>query len=110
MPRAALVVQTIEVDGLEPTYTAAEAAGNSFANTGDQFLHVKNGSAADVDVTVQTPAKVGGIDIEEVVVTVTAGEERMIGPFPPGVFNQASGEVYVDYEDETTVTVAAFKL
>lgn len=110
MARAALTVQEIDFDGLEPAYVAAEGDGNSVANTGEQFVHVKNGSGVSVTVTVQTPATVQGIDIDEVEVAIAAGEERMIGPWPPAVYNQAGGLVYVDYSAVTTVTVGAFKL
>jgi hypothetical protein len=74
-------------------------------------LHVKNGSAASINVTLQTPVQVGALAVAENVVAVPAGAERMVGRLRPGVYNRASGSVdpgtvYVDFSDVTTVTVA----
>lgn len=107
MPRASLSVQKIARSGLEPSYTAAEVDGNSFANPGleQRILHVKNGATAVV-VTCKTPRQVDGLDVAELAVTVPAGEERMIGPFPTKTFTQGDGTVHVDYDDVSNVTVA----
>lgn len=111
MARTTLSVQTIDVDGLEASYTAANGDGHSFANDGRVILHVKNDDAADKTITIQTPATTReGVDIDEVEVTVTAGEDRFIGPFSRKNFNQASGVVYVDYSAVTSVTIAALKV
>lgn len=110
MARTSLTVQDISISGVTPSYSSANVDGNSFANDGDVFLHVKNGSGSDITLTVQTPAKVNGVDIEEVTVTVSAGSEEMVGPFPTTTFNQSGGVVYADYSAVTTVTVAAIKL
>lgn len=107
---AVLTVQTIAIAGLEPTYAAAAGGGDSFPNTGDQFLHVKNGGVGDVTVTLTTPATVEGVAIADPTVVVTAGEDRMIGPFPPSIFNDGNGRVAVGYSGVTSVTVAAIKL
>lgn len=110
MARTALAVQAIDVDGITPSYAAANVDGNSVANTGDQFVHVKNGSASSVTVTIPTPAKVQGVDVADITVAVAAGAEAMIGPFPAGLFNQSGGVVYINYSAVTSVTVAAFKV
>lgn len=112
MARAALTVQAVSRLGLEPAYVAAEADGNSFNNTGREMLHVKNG-ATDVVVTVQVPRTVDGQAVTARTVTVPATEERMIGPFPPSIFNQggALGDVvHVDYDDESNVTVGVIRV
>jgi len=110
MARATLTVQEISLAGITPSYTAAEGDGNSFANDGDVFLQVKN-AGSEITVTIQTPAKVGGVDVEEITVVVPATTgDKMIGPFEPTIFNQSGGVVYVDYSAVTSVTVAAIKL
>lgn len=112
MARAALTVQPVTRLGIEPGYVAAEADGNSFNNTGREFLHIKNG-ATDCVVTVKTPRTVDGQAVTERTVTVTGTEERMIGPFPPAIFNQGGADgdvVFVDYDDVTNVTVGVFRL
>ena len=110
MARTELTHQVIVPTGLEQTYAAAHVDGNKFTNDGRMFLHVKNGAGAPITVTIQTPGTVGDLAIADQAVTVTNGEERMIGPFPPNIYNQADRMVYVDYSSVTTITVAVLQL
>uniref|UniRef100_A0A6H1ZEH9 Uncharacterized protein n=1 Tax=viral metagenome TaxID=1070528 RepID=A0A6H1ZEH9_9ZZZZ len=110
MPMTDLTPQTIIRTGLAPTYGAANVDGHSIPNAGRMFLHVKNGSAVSVTVTVDTPGQVDGLDVAQLAVAIAAGLERMIGPFPPGVYNQISGKIHVTFSAVTTVTLAAFIL
>lgn len=107
---AELTVQNIVITGLEETLAAAAAGGDTFKNDGRIFFYVRNASVADITVTFTTPGKIGGVDIENPAVVVTAAEERMIGPFNPSIFNNASGLVAVTYSGVTTLTVAAIRL
>lgn len=112
MARTALTVQDVVRTGLEATYAAANGDGNSFNNTGREILHIKNG-ATDCVVTVQTPRTVDGQAVTARTVTVTATEERFIGPFPPAIFNQGGSNgdvVFVDYDDVSNVTVAVIRV
>lgn len=110
MARATVNFQQIVRTGLEQTYAAAHADGSKFANDGRTFLHVKNGAGAPITVTVQTPGTVDGLAIADQAIVVTNAEERMIGPFPPGIYNQSDGMVYADYSSVTTVTIAVLRL
>jgi hypothetical protein len=110
MARTEITYQQIVRTGLEQTYAAAVADGAKFSNDGRMFLHVKNGSGAPINVTIQTPGTVDGLAIAEQVVAVTNAEERMIGPFPPSIYNQSDGMVYADYSAVTDVTVALLRL
>jgi len=107
---AVLTVQAVALTGIVPTYGAAAGGGDEFANDGRTFLHVKNGGGSPINVTFATPKKVKGVDIENPVVAVSNGSEKMIGPFDPEIFNAADGNVDVAYSGVTTVTVAAVKL
>lgn len=111
MARVAIAVQTITRTGLEPAYAAAAAAadGNSFPNDGRTFLAVVNG-ATDVEVTLKIARTIDGQAAVNPTVTVPATETRMIGPFPPGIYNQTDGSVHVDCDDESNVTIAAIRL
>lgn len=111
MARTALVPQQIVRTGLTPVFTAANVLGHSVANDGHVMLEVKNGSASPINVTVQTPGTVDGLAISELVVVVPATSgDKMIGPFPPGIYNQPDGTIYVDFSDVTTVSVAAVRM
>ena len=114
MPRTNLALQTISPSGIVPAYTAANVDGHSVSNRGSQFVHVKNGGAASINVTFVTPVTVGGRAVADDVVAIAAGAEKLIGPLAEAVFNQQSGtdvgKVYVDFSAVTSVTVAAFTL
>jgi L-2-hydroxyglutarate oxidase LhgO len=114
---AQLAIQLITAAGLEAAYAAAAEAGDTFHPNGGErtFLHVKNGAGATRTVTVAAVADtvrapgVGVIAVPDMVVAITAGEERMIGPFPSAYVSSA-GLVSVTYDDEASVTVAAIEL
>ncbi len=107
---AALTVQDISLSGLEPTYASAAAGGDTFVNDGDVFFHIINSDTASKTVTLTTAGKIQGINIADITVTVPASEDRMIGHFPPAIFNSGSTGVSVSYSAVTSVTVAAIRL
>jgi len=115
MAYTSIGVQVVVKTGLEPVYVAATLTdGDRFRNTGKEFIHVINGGGSPCLVTVPTPATISGLLIEDRVVTVPAGEDRMIGTFEPGLYNNPSGgtdagECYVEYDQVTTVTVAVIR-
>lgn len=107
---ATLNIYRVDLDGGKPTFVPADAAGDSFVNSGRTFLIVRNGGTAAINVTVnsQKPCNYG-FD-HDVVVSVAAGAEEWIGPFPKERFNDSNGRVQVSYSDVTSVTVAAVEV
>lgn len=112
MARTTINAQQIVRTGLASALAAVDQPnGNQFANDGMSFLYVKNGSGSPITVTVGTPGNVDGLAIADLTVSVPATTgERMIGPFPPGIYNQSDGNVYVDYSSGTSVTAGVFRL
>ena len=109
--RTVLTVQSVTRSGTVPTYGAVDAVnGDEFTNDGRTFIHVKNGAGAPITVTISTPGTVDGLAVAERTVSVTNASEKMIGPFPPGTYNQATGEVHLDYSSGTSITIAVCKL
>lgn len=110
---ALMTVQPISLAGLAPTYGAVTAS-DTFPNDGKTYLHVKNGSGASINVTlddVNTVSPPNATSFNpDVVVAVPAGGERIIGPVPPSRFNNATGLTTVTYSATTTVTAAAIQL
>ena len=107
---AVLAIQKISQSGLAPAYQAADVAGDEWANGGRTMLHVKNGSAAAVTVTVDSIKPCDqGFD-HDVLVNVPAGGEQLIGPFEPSRFNNASGRCKATYSAVATVSVAALEV
>jgi hypothetical protein len=54
MAMAVLEKQKINSNGVAPTFVAASATGDQFKNDGNTLLHVKNGSAASITVTINS--------------------------------------------------------
>ena len=109
MARSNVVPQTLSRAGITPTYNAATApgtGGDGFSNGGRTFIHVLN-TGVEKTLTIQTPGTVDGNAITDraVVIPLTTGN-KMIGPFPPAIYNQSNGQVYLDWSLETDVTFA----
>ncbi|TXS35718.1 hypothetical protein [Streptomyces sp. OR43] len=108
---ATLATQTVALGGLAPTYAAAAGGGDKVECGDRNFLHVKNGSGSPVTVTLTSTASVRGQTAANVVVSVPASGERMIGPLQPDLLlNQADNLCAVGYSSATTVTVASLRI
>ncbi|WP_017972521.1 hypothetical protein [Actinopolyspora halophila] len=102
--------QTSATSGLAVTYEAANVDGNSLVNNGRRIALVRNGDSNDHTVTMVTGGTVHGLEITDPTVTVTAGSDAILGPFP-GVFTQSdSGEVHLDYDAVTSVEIAVVEV
>lgn len=113
---AELTLQEIVAVGVEPSYAAVNSEDTVKVNSAQRnFLHVKNGSGGSINVTVtavKTTARVQGVgvvDIDDLVVAVPAGEERIIGPFTEA-YMDSDGEVTIGYSGTSSVTAGAFSL
>lgn len=110
---AALTNQTIVRTGLNPSYVAAAGGGDTCDPGAQTFLHVKNAGGGSITVTcaVQAGDPGTGLVIADLAVSVTNGQERMIGPLPGNFFaNPTTGKVDITYSGVTSVTVGAFNL
>jgi hypothetical protein len=98
--------------GAVPSY-AAPGLTDSFKNNGHCLLHVKNAAGAPITVTVDDPRSITPVAATQfnpdVAVTVAAGSEKMIGPFPVGRFNDDVGAVNVTFSSVTSITAAVFQ-
>lgn len=107
---ALLTVQQIDLDGLTPSFVAAAAGGDTFENAGRVYLHVKNGGAGAVAVTIDSVSNCNqGFD-HNAGGSVAAGAEGLFGPFPTARFNDINRQVSVTYDQVTSVTVGAFSI
>lgn len=108
MPRTALAPQDSTRNGLALAFTAANVDGHSVLNTGKVLLYVKNGAAAAINVTVQTPGTADdGLAIADKIVSIPATGERVLGPYPPPIYGD---DMLVDFSAITTVTIAALRI
>ena len=110
---ADLIVKKVVLTGLnpkDPAYVACTAGGDTVLNSGYTLLHVINGHTGPWVVTINsiTPCS-QGFD-HDAVVSVPASEERMIGLFDRGRFNDAPGKVGITYDGVTALTIAAIEV
>ena len=111
MTRAVLTPQDVLRTGLTHTFASVDNVnGNEFTNDGRCALYVKNASGGSINVTVGTPGVVDGLAVADLVVAVGAGVNKLIGPFPAGIYNQTGGLVYVDWSAGTSVTAAVLRM
>lgn len=112
---ATLSVEEISESGLDATYNSAESGGDDFVNDSSNriFLHVKNGDSSSHTVTVSAIASsvdipgYGAMSKDDVSVSIPAGEDRFIGPFPRFAFGNTPS---ITYDAVTSMTVAVMKV
>lgn len=109
MSRQTVDPQSTSRDGLEAVYVAGHVDGLAFQNTGRELVHVKKAAGSDVVVSTLTPQVVDGLAVPSRTCTVTAAEERFLGPWPAS-YNQSDGKVYMDFDTVTGVTLAVIRM
>lgn len=101
--------EVVSVDGVDATYHAAEAGGDTFTPGEHTFLHVKNSDTASHDVTVVTPIEVARQPVGDVTVSVPAGGDRFAGPFPRRYFAGSDGLADITWSATTGMTFAVLR-
>lgn len=114
MANIAWAVQQITEKGITPTYNTPTITDTyQIPNDGRTFVHVKKTGANACNVTALSQGTVGPgnltIGNEVISVPATTGD-RMIGPFPPSIFNDGSGLVNVTFSEVTGLTAAVLRL
>jgi hypothetical protein len=110
MARVELAVQRPTSAGIIPTWSTPTVDGFKVSNDGMTTIHVKNGNAGTLTVTIQTPSTVDGLAVADRTVTIlTTAEKEFV--FPP-VYNQPdthadAGKIYMDFDVQTSVSVKA---
>ncbi len=106
-----IAVTDIVRGGTAQTLTASdETDGHRFPNDGRTLIAVIN-TAGATTFTFITPGTVDGLavtDRDEVIPINAVGE--FYGPFPPGIYNQPDGTVFIDVDTEATCSLGAFRL
>lgn len=103
---AVIQPQAVPGAGAAPVFNAVTAA-DVLVNNGNSYYHVKNGGASPDTVTVDSVAPCNyGFD-HDYSVSVPAGGERLLGPFPVSRFGQ---NVNVTHSNIVTVTAALVSL
>lgn len=113
MVRNVIATQAITPAGTAGITMGTPDATGSVADVGEDLtLIVRNGDVSSKTVTVQTGMQVNGLDVAEVVLTVTAGSIACVA-LDPRLFKRPSapdaGKVYIDYSAITSVTAAVIQ-
>lgn len=98
--------------GIDLAGAAAAGGGDSFVNTGVELVVFKNASVGDITVTIATPVTIDALAVADRTITVAAGTSKLVGPFPPGWYNDtfiSGGSVNMTYSGVTTFTVTVIK-
>lgn len=108
---ATLTVQNIVKTGLTPSYSAAAAGGDQYAITDSRtYVHVKNGGGSSITVTINSQKACDQGGDHDLAVSVTNGQERLIGPLEYARFKNGGGYVQITYSGVTSVTIGVFHL
>jgi hypothetical protein len=108
-----LTVQDCRATGITPSYTGSLSTENTYQvqNNGHVFLHFKKSGAGAATITITTPKTVGGLAVADQTISVPATTgDKMIGPFPPSIYNDADGILEFTSDEVTGLTVAAVRL
>lgn len=89
------------------TLVAASGGGDKFNNSGVERFRVRNGGGSTITVTITAVAALGcpAGTLHDLVFTVAAGAEKVVGKLDPNRFNDVNGQVSVGYSAVTSVTV-----
>jgi len=116
---ADIAVQSFTDAGLEPTFTAAAAAGDKFLNSGNEFIVLKSSNASPITVTFETTKTYSSLSVADRTVVVAGAVggvqgQSLVGKLLKDVYNVATGadagKVAMTYTTNTGLTIAVLKL
>ena len=109
---AVLTVQNATRESLVLTdaLVAAGVSGDSWGNTGTEYLAVNNGAGSSITVTLVYQRQFDEQTASNRTVVVAAGKLTLIGPFPQHLYNASNQRASVTYSSVTSVTVAAIRM
>lgn len=105
---ADIPVQQLATAGSQVAYQAASAGGDAFLNSGNETLHVRNGGAGSINVTLaaQNACNHGSLHNLVVAVANTVNTEAQIKRLDPQRYNDGNRKVQITYSAVTSVFVA----
>lgn len=98
MARVELTVTKVTSAGVVPPAEQAASAENNFLpfNDGRVHLEVHNTGGVEATVSILIPAVNDTVGYSNKEIKLAAGETKLVGPLPPGVYNQPNGQVFVN--------------
>ena len=100
---------------IEATFTQSVLAdGHMFLNDGRTFLYIKTvavGQPHLITIQMPTSSDIDGLVVDDITFDLPDDKEHVMGPFPPKIYNQANGRVYITWERaEATCTAAVVRM
>lgn len=102
-----MALLTVHERQVDPTFQAADVAGDTFQNDGFTEILVQNPGPTPITVTAVAARKCSHGFLDDWVKTVDAGEMLRFGPFLSSRFNSPTGIASVSYSDVAGISVAA---
>ena len=109
--RAELTVEVMDRHTpIVPSFTIAVVAdGHKFLNDGRTMLYIKTtGVGTEQLITIQMPTSsdVDGLVVDDITFDLLDDSDYAMGPFPPNIYNQTDGMIYIDWEDANIAGVS----
>lgn len=95
---------------IEASGVSAAVGGDAFPNDGDVLIYLRNASGSSITVTAVTQIAPTGLAVNDTTITVPSLGVVVAGPFPPEIYNDASGLVQLTYSSVTSFSLAAIQL
>ena len=109
-----LDVQASAKSGVTPTRISSALSSTEtykVRNGETLFLLLEKSGAGDATISIGVPLTVGGLTISSQTITVPASTgDKVIGPFPARIFNDANGDMKFTISDTVGLSVAILKL
>jgi hypothetical protein len=89
-----------------PNFTDNETAatsGNNYYYPNDGRVVLIVNAAASSNVTVATPNTVDGLAVTDLVLALADTDVRVVGPFPPNIYNDSQGRILVTVSADTSI-------
>jgi hypothetical protein len=87
----------------------AESGGDTFANTGKEFLYVNNTDNGTHQITIASTRSIEGLAVPGRTINIEGGNKRVIGPFPPSLHNDANGLATATFSEPSVMEIQAFR-
>lgn len=103
------LTRAITVDPNAAGLVAAASGGDSFANTGVEFVIIKNGSGGTLTVTLVIQSTVDSQVVTNKTLAIPTLTSCIVGGFPVSNYNDANGRMNFTYSGVTTLSIGVFK-
>jgi hypothetical protein len=109
---SSIPVVDIEIDGIDPGgYHIPDSTDMLFENLDQRtILEVLSDSGSPQDLTIETSYERDGLDLDDRVVTIGAGERKYIGVFPGFIYNHGLTTLNVSQQTPGELKIRAYRL